>query len=213
VYLKNGSVFRGVIIEQVPNQSIKIEIADGNIFVCPMDDILKITKELPVGSEVSNRGRVGTGLKRGFKGIGEFAYLPGIDGYSFDRLKLNVIGGYQINPYISLGVGSGLRYYMDTETALTPVFADFRFNFINRRVSPFLAFDLGYSFDAGNDARVGSLVSFMAGISIKFANGSALIMGLEFESQERSHYTHYYDDYYYSTGSYGALGFSMGVTF
>ena len=48
VYLKNGSVIHGVIIEQIPNTSIKIKTNDGNIFVFKMDEIEKITKELPI---------------------------------------------------------------------------------------------------------------------------------------------------------------------
>ena len=32
LYLKNGSVIRGIIIEQVPNESLKIQTYDGNIF-------------------------------------------------------------------------------------------------------------------------------------------------------------------------------------
>jgi sRNA-binding regulator protein Hfq len=45
VYLKNGSVIRGVIIEQIPNQSIKLETSNGNIFVYKYEEIEKITKE------------------------------------------------------------------------------------------------------------------------------------------------------------------------
>ena len=44
VYLKNGSMIRGVIIEQVPNRSVKMETADGNIFVFQMDEIETISK-------------------------------------------------------------------------------------------------------------------------------------------------------------------------
>ena len=33
VYLKNGSIIRGVIIEQIPNKSIKIETSDKSVFV------------------------------------------------------------------------------------------------------------------------------------------------------------------------------------
>ncbi len=33
VYLKNGSIIRGVIVEQVPNKSLTIKTADGNVFV------------------------------------------------------------------------------------------------------------------------------------------------------------------------------------
>jgi len=45
VYLKNGSVIRGVIVEQIPNISIKIKTKDGNIFVLKIEEIMKITKE------------------------------------------------------------------------------------------------------------------------------------------------------------------------
>ena len=39
VYLKNGSIIRGVIIEQVLNESIKIESPEGNVFAYQMDEI------------------------------------------------------------------------------------------------------------------------------------------------------------------------------
>ena len=45
VYLKNGSVIRGLITEQIPNKSLKIETTDGSIFICDMNDVNKNTKE------------------------------------------------------------------------------------------------------------------------------------------------------------------------
>jgi len=45
VYLKNGSIIRGQVIEQIPNVSIKIQTRDGNIFVYKMEEVLKIVKE------------------------------------------------------------------------------------------------------------------------------------------------------------------------
>jgi len=45
VYLKNGSIIRGMILEQVPNVSLKIETYDGSIFVFKIEDVEKITKE------------------------------------------------------------------------------------------------------------------------------------------------------------------------
>ena len=50
VYLKNGSVIRGSIVEQIPNESVKIQTRDGNIFVYRIDEIQKIVKEQPVNS-------------------------------------------------------------------------------------------------------------------------------------------------------------------
>lgn len=48
VYLKNGSIIRGIIIEQVPNVSIKIQTADGSVFFYKMEEVEKITKEKPI---------------------------------------------------------------------------------------------------------------------------------------------------------------------
>lgn len=59
VYLKNGSIIRGIILEQIPNKTIKIKTADGSVFVYPMDDVTRITRESmptsprPAGSVIS----------------------------------------------------------------------------------------------------------------------------------------------------------------
>ena len=45
VYLKNGSVIKGTITEQVPNVQIKIQTKDGNIFVYKFEEIEKMTRE------------------------------------------------------------------------------------------------------------------------------------------------------------------------
>ena len=47
VYLKNGGMIKGVIIEQVPGVSLKIQTADGSVFVYPIEEIEKMTKETP----------------------------------------------------------------------------------------------------------------------------------------------------------------------
>lgn len=50
VYLKNGSVIRGTIIEQIPNQTLKLQTKEGNIFVYKYDEVLKTTKEPIIGT-------------------------------------------------------------------------------------------------------------------------------------------------------------------
>lgn len=44
VYLKNGSIIKGVVIEQVPGESLKIQTYDGSIFVYKMSEVEKIIK-------------------------------------------------------------------------------------------------------------------------------------------------------------------------
>lgn len=50
VYLKDGSVIRGTIIEQRIGESILIRTRDGNVFRYTMDRIDRITKEAAVGA-------------------------------------------------------------------------------------------------------------------------------------------------------------------
>ena len=45
VYLENGSVVRGTIVEDIPNESLKIQTADGNVFKYQYADIVKLAKE------------------------------------------------------------------------------------------------------------------------------------------------------------------------
>lgn len=56
VYLKNGSIIRGMITEQVPGKSVKIKTADGNVFVFSFEEIDKITKDKqqPVYNEIES---------------------------------------------------------------------------------------------------------------------------------------------------------------
>ena len=57
VYLKSGNIIRGMIIEQIPNESLKIETADGNLFVFKIDEIAKITNEIPVKAGIAKSRR------------------------------------------------------------------------------------------------------------------------------------------------------------
>jgi hypothetical protein len=53
--------------------------------------------------------------------------------------------GWQFNPWVFLGIGSGLKYYYDQSDGDLPVFTDLRINFLNRKVSPTLSFKGGYN--------------------------------------------------------------------
>ena len=45
VYLKNGSIIRGTLIELIIGKTMKIKTKDGSIFVYNLDEVEKITKE------------------------------------------------------------------------------------------------------------------------------------------------------------------------
>lgn len=46
IYLKNGSVVRGVILEQIPGKSIKLATDNGSQFIFPIYEVEKMSKEL-----------------------------------------------------------------------------------------------------------------------------------------------------------------------
>jgi hypothetical protein len=45
VYLKNGSIIKGIIVEQVPGHAVKLQTADGSLFVFESSEITKMTRE------------------------------------------------------------------------------------------------------------------------------------------------------------------------
>jgi hypothetical protein len=47
IHLKNGDVLRGIIIENIPNDRVKIELPGGSVLTVKYADILKFTKEKP----------------------------------------------------------------------------------------------------------------------------------------------------------------------
>ena len=51
VYLNNGSIIRGDIIEMIPNESVKIMTTDGSVFVYPFADVEKFSKEEAINSK------------------------------------------------------------------------------------------------------------------------------------------------------------------
>lgn len=54
VYLKNGSIIKGIIVEQVPGQAIKLQTADGSLFVFESSEITKMTREAATSNSVAS---------------------------------------------------------------------------------------------------------------------------------------------------------------
>lgn len=223
VYLKNGSVIKGTIMEQVPDKTIKIKSGE-NLFVYQMDEIEKITKE---EEESKSKKSLLTGKSELIKG-----YQLNLElGVSVGRwtsntsmiARGNVVNGYRFNPYISTGLGIGLRAYEffqlingnsnSSTTTLLPVFADVRINFLDRKVSPYSATGLGYSYDLSDQLRgVGSFISQSFGATFKVSTKSSFNVGLCLEWQRGPDYN--------SLGLlvpkekiYNSVGFVVGFSF
>jgi hypothetical protein len=235
VYLKNGSIIKGSIIEIVPDKYIKIEVLGGSIYVYTMNEIEKCVKEqntnstqiiqeevvvekqviskpTPLVQQNQSADNEDVGVKKGYFGGFEFG-----EGISFGelegplRIKLSILNGYRINPYLALGVGFGLRAYPG-ETAFMPFYFHVRTNFLNKRTSPYFSLDLGYAFTTHSNYKGGMLFSPTFGVSKRLKNRTSLNLGLSYELQRFS-YNYYYYDYYYYPVYYTQNDFAHTVSF
>lgn len=128
VTLKNGSVIRGIIIEQIPNKSIKVQTADGSIFVYAVGEVERINREQahkssrPLSLGQSNgvsdgrKGYIGLGLGASFGKAGNSGAtglnLNLIDfGYLFQE-NIGIAGKWGGQGYSEGGIGFGIGYLM-----------------------------------------------------------------------------------------------------
>jgi hypothetical protein len=201
VYLKNGGITRGNLIEMVPDDHISIETVDGNIFVYKMSEVEKYTKE-PIYEKKKSVIQDNTGNKKGYYGVVEFGtgFCFGHETRNFDR-KINFISGYRVNPWFAAGAGFGIRYYHD-DGLMMPFFADLRANLLNKRTSPYLSLDIGYAFNPTDVTVGGFMTAPTIGVSVKVKNRSTLNFGLCYELQKSVYYEVYYRPYNYSDNNY-----------
>jgi len=215
VYLKNGSIIRGMVIEQVPGVSIKVETADKSVFVYPMDEVEKITKEPAVRSSVANAG-----IGKGYEGLVQVGYGIGVGLYGEDRAKFNFINGYRFNPHLMTGIGVGVRAYTGSgETTLfVPFFLHVRYTPLDRKISPYLAVDFGTSFNASEDFRTeGIMLNAGLGVSIRTGESTALLLGFGLDLQKHSVYElmriNYRNELVERGVNSSALSFNVGFSF
>lgn len=173
IYLKNGSVYRGVIIEQIPNVSMKIKTLGGNVFAVTMPEIEKITKEEkpapPRGEEPRYgmyhgfppygdryHGKDSTYRKFKYPNSGRFALLQILVENRQGGVRL--VQGYKFNRHAALGLGIGADFVFSSpfnrrinnlpSTALSgvyvPLYLHLTGDMFPARITPFYAVEAGY---------------------------------------------------------------------
>lgn len=208
VYLKNGSVIRGVILEQTPNVSIKIATRDSNLFVFKIDEIEKITKELPKNpnsqqlnithhpkKEKVNKSE----NKYSYELITEIGYLIGVGEITIDNqltenyfnstgskllnedqgLSLKTTHAFKMNDYLLLGFGVGFDFLQSL--ILMPISADGRLMLGKGKIKPYV--DLGLGHGIAVNGNEGGFM-FKAGFGINTASKWAFNMGLRTQKTE-----------------------------
>lgn len=113
VYLKNGSVLHGTIVENYPGDKLTIETTQGDRVTCQMADVQKYTKEKTDNDATAKVGYPARGYRGFIEGAAMFGHLSIGNGSS-----LNCTGpafftthGYQFNSHIFAGAGIGFARY------------------------------------------------------------------------------------------------------
>lgn len=206
VYLKNGSVIRGVIVEQIPNKSIKIQTADRNIFVYEMDEIEKISKE-DIESSSQNVRRIDSDTKQvkpqgfqpkesGFWGVfdlGTITYFAQM-GPNRTLFSNRIILGGRLSKHFSMGAELGFdfgRFLISSGgfggfntyqgILAIPVGLTTRTSFLgDSKATPFFDFGVGYHLSNFNTDFPDNGIYFSPAVGGKFwvSNGLALTLKL-----------------------------------
>ena len=225
VYLKNGSVIRGIIIEQVPNESLKIQTRDGNLFVYNFADIQKMAKEMPayeqksyssstVYKNVNQIPQKTFNKPKGYFGLVELGFAPSVNSYETLRISATVINGYRVLPQFAVGVGVGLQgYALDFGEMTIPIFAHLRSDFLNRSASPFVAFNIGYNLSVLGGYYGGLMMEPSLGASFNVGSKYRMTAGLGFAVDRVQGYLYsYYGSYLIKDWAF-ALNIKIGFSF
>lgn len=192
IYLKNGSIIKGEIIEEIPGKSLKIQTRDGNIFVYTMDEVEKIAKETDGNYKNSdNRNNY-----RGFNlSIGSGYNIATKGGGGTFPIDLMVTKRFTQN--FSFGLGSGVQIpTSEGSKVLIPLYADMKayLPLTSTNITPFADIQLGYIFNTADDITIGSgknrqtvevpnyvMFSIMPGIRIPLSRKSDLDLSIGYQ--------------------------------
>jgi hypothetical protein len=190
VYLKNGAIIRGVIIEQVPDKTLEIKSNDNNYLIFNYSEIQKITKENVISDATDYK-------KKGFLDITELTYGFGINTINtyhgsvaiskqFPTIGIRSINGYQFNEHISCGFGVGFEAFLDGDNkgALIPLTLDFRYNFKKGKITPTVNLNGGYSVGVENSSGLAANPS--VGMKMFLNKKMALLFNLGYKVQQQT---------------------------
>jgi hypothetical protein len=219
VYLNNGEVYRGRILEQPDQEKIHLETLCLNTRMFPTKDISHIGQE-KVDLMVLRMG--GHASARGYFNYSDLGFLLGSGSNEKNAiLSIQMVNGYKFGRKYFAGIGTGIEFF---EQAYIPLFADFSYMLTENRVSPFLTGSMGYTFSIDDPpeqwgARTNNLGGMMysvgIGTSIRTGMTSSFAISLEYRYQNlRSDYTEdWNEDVLHFDKQYNRLSLRLGFVF
>jgi hypothetical protein len=174
LYLKNGSIYRGKIVEK-NEKIVKLETYEKNIFAVQLSDIQEIKQETSLKKPAIQY------KEKGFVHYTELGPLAmsnrASNGVTTSAFSFQTTNGYKFNQYLFTGLGVGADLY--AIQTFVPIVLSVRGDFTNRGTKiPFYFVEGGYSINAtSND---------VAGTTYKGGNTFAVGLGLKILFQENT---------------------------
>ena len=182
VYLKNGSIIHGTIVEQVPNQSIKIKTKDGNILAYKIEEVEKMTKETPVKQEEPQDT-----LNIKYSAILEGDFGHSLKGAAFYESSFggSIINGVSIYDHFNIGVGLGVERYLTYKYAtFMPLYIDVK-AYTKKVNGMFISFSVGTGLSLHKaEVNRGRYMNTAIGLKIGDVSKHALLISLGYKMQE-----------------------------
>ena len=211
VYLKNGSVVKGTVVGIVPNQSVTMTNENGDASVYNLTDVEKITRDRISVVDNDASESVYTNHEKGYKFILSFDFMAG----EMSGLKWTTIHGVQLNNRIFLGLGVGLITSDDYDFHMSiPAFADFRFDFLENKITPFVEVRAGY--DVALEGNSGFYGDFAFGCRFRrfsVSTGVETLRGEIYDAESLWNEVGCHYDYEICHNEYQALNFVVRFSF
>ncbi|MCH2046319.1 MAG: hypothetical protein MK212_19550 [Saprospiraceae bacterium] len=187
IYLKNGSILRGQIMEYKPDGNIKIEIAGGSVLVYPASDVVEIKKEEAKNQPQYRLNKADRPLlipeNKKIYNIFMGKLMMGINAFSEPAAGIGLYWatGYRFNRFANVGLGIGIE--RNDAFNFMPIFVDFRGYLMKTSTSMYYSLGVGYSvalhtaswrFDGDVESQTGGLYLHPA-------------IGVRFKSRKRTH--------------------------
>ena len=153
VYLKNGSIIRGTIVEQILGESLKIELLGGSIFVFQQSEIDSIKKETALNQKSARAKHDYFRKDKGYRNMSEMSLICGFgtnDNYYYGYnpndygFSLQTVNGYQWSRWIYTGVGIGIDRFITYKQTFAPFYFRASSEFLKKRITPYAFADIGY---------------------------------------------------------------------
>jgi hypothetical protein len=184
VYLKNGSIIRGTIVENQPGVLLRIRTEGKSEWVFKYEEIEKITKE-----EISAPKKEVFTKNKGIYGLFQAGLLMGDGGYNsiVVDMNTNLAIGYKFHRLLGVGGAAGIDIIHNI--AFIPLTIDLRGNVLDNAVTPYYALQTGFSMPLNDDIESkkmsgGFIANPAIGLQISLSKDVAMLLEAGFRYQQ-----------------------------